>query len=75
MEPTAQFNISPPPWKTATMLDFLRYDLYSKMPFLSFYNHKSFDRETQAFLENDSVEEILYLDNISLFDIFRTCRV
>ena len=57
MEPTAQFNISPPPWKTATMLDFLKYNLYLEMPFLSFHNPKSFDRETQAFLENGSAEE------------------
>ena len=56
-EPTINFTINSPPWTTANMLDFIRYNFYLDIPFLVFHNTKISDRNTQAFLENDTVEE------------------
>ena len=57
MEPTTHLTIISTPWTTGTMLDFLGSNFYFEMPFFSFHNPKISERDTQAFLENGSVEE------------------
>ena len=57
VEPTTHLTINSTSCITATMLDFLRSNFYFEMLFFEFHNPKIYDRDTQDFLENGSVEE------------------